>query len=264
RVVAAGAAKELRGRLLQRDEQVRGDGGGRMVGGAVVLGDLEGAHPELLRQGAGEIERPLAGPGDGGGGALHGGLAVGERLEGVDGEALGAAFGRRGQGIEGGGPAHVAEQRRGIGDRLAGLHDRRVGNAEEDGVRPSNPGGMVAAGEADVEIRALSRSGQRAADAATADERQRRGARHGWEGIPFQFPHRRYQTVRCLRTSWVGSWNSVWTGPRRFRTRPTAKYRAGRFASSGAGPIPEAPNLRPPSGPHWSGRRTTLTGHAAI
>ena len=57
RVLDAGPLEQLGGRLLERDEEVGGDRGGGMVGGAGLLGDLERAHAEPLGQPGREGER---------------------------------------------------------------------------------------------------------------------------------------------------------------------------------------------------------------
>ena len=48
--VDAGARGEALGQALERDEEVRGDRGGGVVGGAVLVGDVDGAHAERARR----------------------------------------------------------------------------------------------------------------------------------------------------------------------------------------------------------------------
>ncbi len=79
-------------------------------------------------------------------------------------------------------------------DAGADFGDRVVGDAEQNGA--GSVDSFVAAGEPHVDPRQLGRLGERTADAPTPDDNQRLGgAQGGGDVIPFQFPHRRYQTA---------------------------------------------------------------------
>ena len=72
-------------------------------------GTSNGSHPEPLCESAGIGERLLRGAGDRGRHALNGRLPVRERLQRVERERRRTALGRRGEGIECGRPADVAD-----------------------------------------------------------------------------------------------------------------------------------------------------------
>ena len=118
-------------------------------------------------------------------------------------EGGGALFGRSGQGVERGRSADVADERRlGGCELLRDRSDRFVWHAEQD---------SGSAGDGPRSSRATSRASIPERSAAAASDRPTRprptmkSARQGGgEVIPFQFPHRRYQTAQLVRTRWRG------------------------------------------------------------
>ena len=100
RVLDAESLDELRGGLLQRDQQVRGDRRGGVVGGAALLRDLEGPHAERLGERAGEGERRLIAARDRGRRAVHRRRFVGEGLQRVEREGRGAVLAGRRQRVQ--------------------------------------------------------------------------------------------------------------------------------------------------------------------
>ena len=128
------SAEQLGRRLLERDQEVGGDRGGGVVGGALLFGDLEGAHPEPLGQRPGERQRLGVGAADRAGGA--GQLRARRR------ESSAADGARRSPTPRSAAaPGRRARSRRWCGrrseataagdDRRAGFRDRRVGHAEQ-------------------------------------------------------------------------------------------------------------------------------------
>ncbi len=97
--------------------------------------------------------------------------------------------------------------------------DRFVWHAEQDGGSAGSGFEVLVRHETDLDPSPLSGGGKRPAHASAADHGQRR-AHGGGEVIPFQFPHRRYQTALLVRTSWRGAFRSA-----PVRSRPAAKYR---------------------------------------
>ena len=165
-----------------------------------LLGDLEGAHAEGLRELAREARAPPASePAIAAGVPLHRRLVVGEGLKRVQREGRAPCGGRRGEQIESAGAADVADEGRTLGDVApADVGDRGVRHAEQDA--PASAGHAAPrrrASEPHLEAGELSRAGERAADAATATTTREEALEGGGEGIPFQFPHRRYQTALC-------------------------------------------------------------------
>ena len=118
RILDPDPLEQLGGRLLEGDQQVGGDRGGGVVGGAPLLGHLEGAHPQALGEPLGEAEGGRARARDGARGAGQVGAAVGDRLEGVEGEGLGASLARRR-------PGRPARWRRSRGRRSEAAAPRR-------------------------------------------------------------------------------------------------------------------------------------------
>ena len=129
-------------------------------------------------------------------------------------EAGGASFGRAGQGVERGRSADVADESRlGGCERLSYRRDRIVRDAEKECGSMRSGLEVVMRHETDVDLRPLGCGGERPADASTTDHDQGRGAQGGGEVIPFQFPHRRYQTVVLVLDEWVRF--RCFSGPRR-------------------------------------------------
>ena len=96
-----------------------------MVGGAVLVGDLDGGHPQRRRQRSRHFERAVGGAGHRTPGARERGAALGHGHQRVEAEALAVAerLERRGAGA-------VADQRA-RGKRLRGRADLAVGDGEE-------------------------------------------------------------------------------------------------------------------------------------
>jgi hypothetical protein len=138
-------------------EEVRGDRTRRVVGGAVLVGDLDGAEPEARGEVAGEgqrggVEPATAAPAREG----LGRLVAGERHQRMDAEGVDVA----GQDVEAGGPAAVADEQvvarrqtsRGGGDLAVrdAQEDRRGGTrvgATAQGTVDREAGGAQSAGE---------------------------------------------------------------------------------------------------------------------
>ena len=113
RVLDPGPLEQLGRRLLQRDEEVGGDRGGGVVGGAVVVVDRERAHPEALGERRGRSrERPASEPAIAAGQAVRSLSAVGHGLQRVDREQRGARLAERLERGEGRGAARVAGEAR--------------------------------------------------------------------------------------------------------------------------------------------------------
>ena len=135
-------------------------------------------------------------------------------------------FGRSGQGVERGRSADVADERRLSGcELLRDRSDRFVWHAEQDGGSAGSPFEVLVRHETDLDPRPLSGGGKGPAHASATDHSQWR-AHGGGEVIPFQFPHRRYQTALLVRTSWRGFRSAP------VRSRPVAEYREHSWPSS--------------------------------
>ena len=128
------------------------------------------------------------------------------------------------------------------GERGGRLGDRRVGHAEQYrlGLTGSLKG-LGAAGQRALDSGALGSGSERAADPAGAHDHERRGrgvgavrASAGGREIPFQFSHRRYQTV--------GVCGSVLVGGHRRRVRALIGSRPAQMVAT-----PGALGLRPRS-----------------
>ena len=187
-----GAAGHPLGGRFERDKEVRGDRRGRVVGGASVLGDLEGRHPEVVRERAREAERLRRVAGDGAAGPRErlGAAALGEGLERVQAEPAGCRGGLERR--ERGGAAGVADERGRPAHRRGGRRDLGVRHAEHDRVAPGRR--LAAAGRAlDRVPRALERRGKSRAKPAWPHDAQSR-ARSGvdcWDpsgGGPLPLP----------------------------------------------------------------------------
>ena len=111
--------RQALGGALERDEEVRGDRGGRVVGGAVLVGDAQRAHPERARP------APRAVASARGVAAVDRGARAGERLRrraGAGRSSAGAGRTPRGR------PAARAPCRAGaVADERAGRDGRRGG-----------------------------------------------------------------------------------------------------------------------------------------
>ena len=180
----AGGGGEPLGGALERDEEVRGDRGGGVVGGAVGVGDLDGAHPEGGGQGLGHAER---------GGRAAGDRAAGARERGrcrpsgtvIRGWRLNAVV--AGQRRERGGAGAVADEARtargqGGGRRRDLLRRGRTAARPRPSGSAPRPSGPSTSSPA-----AASAARQGVAQAAGADD----GAAQGWGdgGVPVQFSH---------------------------------------------------------------------------
>jgi hypothetical protein len=199
--VDAGRGGEPLGGGLDGDEEVRGDRGGGVVGGAVLVGDCDRREADLdgdrVRNGA----RAGCRARDGGGGAAERGRAGGgDRHQRMEREALvgGEHVERRRAGA-------VADERPAVrprGDRGGRGGDLAVRHAQHDdvGVRTSR---AAAERSLDGDARVTQRRRERVAETARADDRAAQ-ARKGWGGgFPFQFPHGRYRSASSER--WSGA-----------------------------------------------------------
>ena len=109
-------------------------------------------------------------------------LRVGDRLEGVQREDLGAGVGGGAEDDQGRGAADVAEEGRDVmlEQSLGGRVDLVVGDAEQDRLGAVAGGGeVVAAADADLDPGAARRARQGAARAAVADDREHQLLRCG-------------------------------------------------------------------------------------
>ena len=126
------------GGRLEGDQEVGGDRGGRVVGGAALVVDLERRHAERARELDGEGERLRRRAGDRAAGAGEGvGVATGEGLERVQAER--GPAGRR-ESAERGGAAGVADERcgagHGRGGRLRSPRRGRTAGSRRSGAAP--------------------------------------------------------------------------------------------------------------------------------
>ena len=162
------ALREALGGAFDGREEVRGDGRGGVVGGAVLVGDRERAHAERVRQRAGGRERTIGAAPDGGARPGERGRTAGDRHQGMQAERL-----VRGEHAEVGGAGAVAdEQAVTEGDGVRRGRDLAVGDAEEHDVRGR---AIKAAPERAYDGMAgrADRTGERRAHAAAADDRDR-------------------------------------------------------------------------------------------
>ena len=113
-----------------------------MVGGAVRVGDFDGAHAQTSRQGVRRVERARVGPGDRAAGAAELGPGGGHGHQRVQAEGLVAA-----QHVEAEGAGAVPDQPAG-GDALPGRGDLAVGDAQQDAV---GAGGIGPAAEGAID-----------------------------------------------------------------------------------------------------------------
>ena len=117
-------------------------------------------------------------------------------------EGGGATIDRRAQRLgadRAAGVADEANRGHGLCHRLAGLFDRRVGDAEQGGLRFSaGLSGIGATGEGRIDALGARGAVDRATHAARSDDRERRDIGFVSVHFPFQFPHARYQTVVLL------------------------------------------------------------------
>ena len=160
---------------LERDEEVRGDRGGRVVGGAVVVGDSTARIPSAPREPRGDVERAraccpaIAAPAPANARARRAVTVISGCSENA---SCGAS------GVEPGGARAVADERPGR-DRGGGGGDLAVGDAQQHDVgaravapRPSGPSTSTPG------RRAAPRA-ERVPEPAPADDRARRRAGQG-------------------------------------------------------------------------------------
>src|SRR4029450_5049043 len=103
---------------LQGDEVVRSDRGGRVVGGAILVGEREGTHPEAKGQSGRNAERVGVRSRDGARRTGQSRAPIGDGLERVERECAGAAAGGRPEGSQPGGAARMPDvAKRGYGGR---------------------------------------------------------------------------------------------------------------------------------------------------
>jgi hypothetical protein len=168
--------------LLQRDQEVRRDRGGRVVGRAGGVLDREGLHAEPL----GELRREAGsggrGAADGGGSSRQVGLGVGDGLERMQREGLGSGGGCRLERAHRSGAAHVTDEDRDavLEERLARGFDLVVGDAEENRMRAlGGDGDLAAACDADLDPRSMRGAREGAARPTVADDREHEPLRVG-------------------------------------------------------------------------------------
>jgi hypothetical protein len=182
-VLDTGALEQLDRRLLERDQEVRRDRGGRVVDGAALLGKLGAPHPQALGERAGELQGFRGRAADRAGGPDQVWVVVGDRLQGMKAERSGSAGGRGAQRRGACGAAGMADEAQAgrAGDRLACLLDRLVGDAEQDGLRFA--GGLhsvVASRQPRVDSLGSRRGVDRTPNAARSDDRERRDFAFVW------------------------------------------------------------------------------------
>ena len=204
----AGLGEQAGRRLLEGDEEVRRHRGRRVVCGPPLLGDGERSHLERLGELARQTLRARVSAGDRTRRAGELGRAVGDRLQRVNGEGRRAAIRARGQGLQAGGAAGVADEakrRNGLGDRPGGGRDLGVGHAQQCGLaRAARRKRVFASGQPNLQAGRRAGSVHRVADPAGADHRKRRHGRLApapgarcWSGDPVPVPSSRYQTACC-------------------------------------------------------------------
>ena len=164
RLEPGAAGDRLRGGL-ERHQEVRGHGGGGVVGGAALVVDLERRHAEPLGELGGERERLGRRARHGRAGAVEAHARVGEGLERVQPERRHAGVRQRGQR---GGAARVAHQRGGGGDHLGRGRDLGVGHAQQDRVA-ARRASAAAERALDLDAGVAKRGRERGADPACAD-----------------------------------------------------------------------------------------------
>jgi hypothetical protein len=164
----AGRGGEALGGGLDRREEVRRDRGGGVVGGAVLVGDAERVHAEVPGQGTGGRLGPRRRTGDRGARAGELPAGMGDGRQGMEAEGL-----VRGEDVEAGGAGAVADEAAVAGgDRARRGGDLAVGHAEEHDVRVRAVGAAPERA-CDGVAGGAQRTGQRRAEAAAADDRDR-------------------------------------------------------------------------------------------
>ena len=143
RVLDPDPVEQLGGRFLEGDQQVGGDRGGGVVGGAPFLGHLEGTHPQALGEPLGSAKGARARARDGARRAGQVGAAVGDRLERMEGEGLGASLACRRQGVEGRGAAHVARRSEAAAPRPRSSRRHRRSRRRARTAGPPRPAGRL-------------------------------------------------------------------------------------------------------------------------
>ena len=225
-VLDAQPLEQLAGGFLQRDQQVGGDRGRGVVGGAALLGDLEGPHAERIRPATARRSSPP--------GRSRRSRPGCPRPE-----------SRRPAKVCSGCREKVEAPRSRAAARasrvLAPLtwptngeeRPPRCG-AQTSAIASSGTQSSTAPAPSTEPVVARRRSAPRAPPArrpAPAMRPRGRGQRRpaarrsgGRGGIPFQFPHRRYQTACLCGSNWCSVLSFEWVRAG-FESRPAAKYR---------------------------------------
>ena len=186
--VGAGRGGQLLGGGLERDEEVRRHRRGGVVGGAMLIGDLDRPHPEGIGQLPGHTQPSRRGGGDRGSGAGETRSALGGRHQRVQREGL-----ARGEHVDPGCSRAVADEHTGP-DVRRGRGDLAIGHAQHDGL---GTGAIGAAPERSIDLitRLAQRARQRGPHSAAAHHGQRKATWDVRGRVPFQFPHVRYRSV---------------------------------------------------------------------
>ena len=176
----AGAAGDALGEALERHEEVRRDRRGRVVGGAVLVGDVDGPHPERLRERRRGRQHPRRRAGNRRRGAVERRAVRGDGHQRMQRERLVAGERRerrRGRQVsdEQAGPVAGQRGRRG--------RDLGVGDGEQDGVDVLRQRRAAAERAGDVDPGGVERGRERRAHAPSADDghavrRHRGGGQH--------------------------------------------------------------------------------------
>jgi hypothetical protein len=139
-----------------------------VVGGAILVGDLERPHAERLGQRAGSFECAVCGAGDGGAGACERG---GDGHQGVQGEGL-----VRRQRNQRRGPGDMSDERA-KRDCLRRLPNLRVGYTQQDAVGSLRTSLAAAQRPGDLEAGGAQGGGERRAHSARAHDHAVAGKR---------------------------------------------------------------------------------------
>ena len=177
------------GRRLERHQEVGGDRRGGVIGGPVLVGDLDGTHSEGLGERRGQRQRPRGAAGDRRSGAGEIGTVRGHGHQRDATRTPRAARARQGRSPPSSGrravPGRSAAAARAISP--SGTHSSTASAPTPSAPRPSGP---------DISYPARpSAPASAASDPAPANNRQARVWGRVRGEVPFQFPHERYRSA---------------------------------------------------------------------